>query len=133
MTDYLPTKFEPLRHQLCKVWETERWTDIPTNTCKAICPSFFKEGGVKYYFKPHYCTVLPRTSLMRSEVKLTDRQMGRLMNNRSTDLELMICFGGATTVKYSKTLIICMTLFREAITHDLFTILYFHNSSYLLL
>ena len=55
--DYLPTKFEACGAKCSWVISctrlratdipTDRHTDIPTNMCNAICPSFF-EGGHKY-------------------------------------------------------------------------------------
>ena len=47
--DYLPTKFEASwgKHSWVISCIRLRDTDIPTDTCKAICPSFFK-GGLKY-------------------------------------------------------------------------------------
>ena len=57
--DYLHTKFEAflfeafLSYQLHKIKETDIpifWpTDIPTDMCKAICPSFFEGGGGHKY------------------------------------------------------------------------------------
>ena len=49
--DYLPTKFEASGAKRSGVISCTRLraTDIPTDMCNAICPSFF-EGGHKYYF-----------------------------------------------------------------------------------
>ena len=58
--DYLPTKFEASGAKnswvisCTRLRDTDRHnyrpTDIPTDMCKAICPSFFK-GGQKYHSK----------------------------------------------------------------------------------
>ena len=66
--DYLPTKFEASwsKHSWVISCTKLRDTDIPTDMCKAICPSFFKGGhknrglGIKYALAYHTSIGCPK-------------------------------------------------------------------------